>query len=134
MKTSVIIMLTAGVFFMPIGCATASDYLLQIDKECSTSGAGIEFKCKPEKIEVSLSAENGKWFGRNPASGSVWELSVLKDDKYILILDNPVFFSGKSIIYVIKPNKSFYWTEFAYSEILKMQEGTVRHGRVLEIK
>ena len=75
-----------------------------------------------------------KWFDRNPGSDNVWQLAVLKEDQNILVLDNPVFFSGKSIIYLMKPTRRFYWSEFAYSDILKEQKGTVKYGRVLEIK
>ena len=112
----------------------AGEHFLEIEQSCTTTGNRIAFKCESKSKKVSIFSQNGKWFGRNPGSDNVWQLAVLKEDQNILVLDNPVFFSGKSIIYLMKPTRRFYWSEFAYSDILKEQEGTVRHGRVLEIK
>ena len=112
----------------------AGEYFLEIEQSCGTTGNRIAFKCETKSKKVSIFVQNGKWFGRNPGSNDVWQLTVLKEDQNILVLDNPVFFSGKSIIYLMKPTRRFYWSEFAYSDILKEQEGTVQYGRILEIR
>jgi hypothetical protein len=111
----------------------AGEYFLEIEQSCTTTGNKIAFKCEIKSEKVSIFVQNGKWFGRNAGSDNLWQLDVLKEDQNILVLDNPVFFSGKSIIYLMKPTRRFYWSEFAYSGVLKEQEGTVRYGRVLEI-
>ena len=46
---------------------------------------------------------------RSPYITHHWELAVLKEDQNILVLDNPVFFSGKSVMYLMKPTHRFYW-------------------------
>ena len=57
------------------------------------------------------------------------ELSVMKQDDYVFVLNNPVYFSGSSVVHIMKKTGRFYWSEFAYSEILKADEGHVRVGR-----
>ncbi|MBP1152806.1 hypothetical protein [Methylocaldum sp. RMAD-M] len=111
------------------------EYFLEIERSCSTTGDKLDFKCeKKDGEKFSIFSQNGRWFGRNPNSDDLWKLTVLKDDKHILVLDNPVLFSGESVIYIMKPTRRFYWSEFAYSDILNEQEGTVRYGRVLSVK
>lgn len=116
----------------------ADDYLLEIEQSCTTTGEKIAFKCEKgshsEIIKYPIFNQNGVWYGRNPSGGAEWKLAVLKEDDYVLVLDNPVFFSGKSIIYIMKRSNSFYWSEFAYSEVLNENEGTVRQGRVLKVR
>jgi len=113
----------------------AQEYFLEIEKSCTSSGDKLEFKChKSKKQKLSLFDNNGKWYGRNADADNVWNLNILKDDPNILILENPVFFSGKSIIYIMKPTKRFYWSEFAYSEILNEQEATIEYGRIIEVR
>ncbi len=115
--------------------SVASEFIFEIERSCTTSGDQISFKCEKAPVKrVSVFKQNGQWFGKNPDSDDVWKLGLLKEDEHVLVLDNPVFFSGKSIIYLMKPTKRFYWTEFAYSDILNEQEGTVRYGRVLSVR
>ena len=114
----------------------AEEYFLEFYKTCSTTGNKLDFKCKKSKSErVLIFTENNKWYGKNSekGTGSIWELSIVKSDQHVLILDNPVFFSGTSVIHLMKTAGNFYWSEFAYSEILKEMEGTVRYGKISKI-
>jgi len=77
------------------------------------------------------------WFPRRyahrpPLNAIVRRPGEFRDD-YKVVLNNPVFFSGHIVIYLMKPTARFYWSEFAYSSVLKADEAHVRFGR-LELK
>lgn len=113
----------------------ADDFFLEIEKSCMTTGAGISFKCKPKSERVALFTHGGKWYGRDTSGNdvNVFELKILANDENILVLDYPVIYSGKSIIYIFKKVPRFYWTEFAYSDVFDKEEGTVSSGRFLRV-
>jgi hypothetical protein len=69
----------------------------------------LAFEGKSKCEQAAIFTHNGKWFGHNPGSDHVWELAVLKEDQNILVLDNPVFFSGQSVIYLMQPAHRFSW-------------------------
>ena len=100
-------------FAIPIN-ALSEEYFLEIEKVCFSYGDKLEFTCETKKDERKLIfSENGKWYGRNPDNAQ--ELSVIKNDEYILVLENPVYFSGTDRIHLIKATGKFYWSVFAYS-------------------
>lgn len=102
------------------------DYRLQFEKVCSYSKGN--FPCEPSaEVYKIRQAADGSWIGFNSPTNMV-ELSVVKDDKHILILRNPVYFSGISLIHLMKRNGRFYWSETAYSDILDRDESTMRAG------
>jgi hypothetical protein len=108
------------------------DFFLEIEKSCTTSGNKLEFKCTTKKGERHLIfSKNGKWFGRN--ANNARELAVVKNDKYILVLENPVYFSGTDRIFLLKATGKFYWAQFAYSDVLNESEGTVKYGSIVKV-
>jgi len=110
----------------------ADEYFLMFNESC-TMTAGRPFECTEYKERVRIFRDGSQWYGRNPDGGSVWELSVDKVDKNILILNNPVFFSGSSTLYIMRRSGEVYMSEGAYSDILNESEFTVRYGRLLTI-
>jgi len=112
--------------------AFAVEYLLTLEQECGY--AKKAFQCK-NSSETSTIAQrpDGTWVGVNP-SGRAVELRVMKNDEFILVLENPVLFSGTSTIHLMKKTGRFYWSEFAYSDMLKADEATVIVGRVKRLR
>ena len=109
--------------------ALAFEYVLSYEQECDMR-SGRSFECRSSSKRTTIRQQpDGKWVGINP-DGSQIGLSVMKHDDFVLVLNNPVFFSGTSVIHIMKKTGRFYWSEFAYSEILKADEGHVRVGRV----
>ncbi len=109
--------------------AFAFDYQLTFDQTCSYNSSKRTFPCeKSDQPITELKEVRGKWFGVNPGNKNGIELELVKDDQYILVLRNPVYFSGLSLIHLIKKTGRFYWTETSYSEILKVDDSTVRVG------
>jgi len=66
----------------------------------------------------------------NP-DGRAVDLTVMKEDEYVLILEDPVLYSGASIIHVMKKTGRFFWSKCSYSEILKEDDSTVRVGKLI---
>lgn len=108
--------------------ALAFEYVLSYEQECSYKGPSFECKESAERATIRQRPD-GKWVGINQPGREV-ELNVMNQDDYILVLNNPVYFSGSSVIHIMKKTGRFYWSEFAYSEALKADEGHVRIGRV----
>ena len=107
---------------------SAFDYVLKFEKTCSYDSAG--FKCENSTRTSRISQKsNGAWIGREGKDEI--PLRVIKDDEYVLVLENPVLFSGSSTIHIMKATLRFYWSEVAYSEILKADEAHMRIGRVV---
>ncbi len=107
--------------------ALGFEYLLSYERECSYKGPSFECKKSAERATIRQRPD-GKWVGINQPGREI-ELSVMKQDDYVLVLNNPVYFSGSSVVHIMKKTGRFYWSEFAYSEILKADEGHVRVGR-----
>ena len=114
-----------------VSIANATDLFLDFETECSSTGNSLKFVCeKSKKDRALIFNENGKWYGRNPQGGDVWELGIVKADDNIVVLNNPVFFSGTSVIHLMRATDKFYWSEIAYSEILEHMEVTIRIGTI----
>ncbi|WP_440531647.1 hypothetical protein [Variovorax sp. YR566] len=116
-----------------LACAATSafafDYKLTFDQTCSYDSAKRTFPCKKSDQPVTeLKEVRGKWFGVNPGGTNVIELEVLKDDQYITVLRNPVYFSGISLVHLMKKTGRFYWSETAYSDIRGADESTMMVG------
>jgi len=122
--------LSALIFSVP---AIANDFFLELEKQCMSTGNQLNFKCDKINQRVIIFLEGSNWYGKNPENGSTWELEVLKADKYILVLNNPVFFSGTSVLHLMKDTGKFYWSEFAYSDILEENEATVSYGTISKV-
>ena len=111
---------------------SAEEYFLEIEKVCSSTGNKLEFSCEKKTGERHvIFLESGKWYGRNPSNAR--ELSVVRNDEFILVLENPVSFSGTDRIHLFKATGKFYWSQFAYSELLEESEATVKYGSVVEV-
>ncbi|MBT2336480.1 hypothetical protein J7E49_21530 [Variovorax paradoxus] len=107
----------------------AFDYKLTFDQTCSYNSTQRKFPCeKSDQPVAEIKEIGGKWFGVNPGSTNRIELALVKDDQYILVLRNPVYYSGVSLLQLMKKTGRFYWSEAAYSEILKEDESTMRVG------
>ncbi len=110
----------------------AEEYFLEIEKACSSSSSGLNFECEAKKDRQLIFSENGKWYGRNP--DNIRELSIVKSDDYILVLENPVYFSGTDRIHLLKATGKFYWSQFAYSEVLEESEAHVKYGSIVKVE
>lgn len=110
--------------------AFAFDYKLTFEQTCSYNRSTKRtFPCqKSDQPVTELKEVRGKWFGVNPGGTNGMELEVLKDDQYIMVLRNPVYFSGISLIHLMKKTGRFYWSETAYSDILGADESTMMIG------
>jgi hypothetical protein len=112
--------------------ACAEEYFLEIEKVCSSEGNQLTFECKVVKSERHLIfSESGFWYRRN--STTARNLKVVLNDAHILVLENPVLFSGTDTIHIIKRTGKFYWSQFAYSDILLQSEATVKYGSVVKV-
>lgn len=109
----------------------AQDYFLEIEKVCHSSGSELKFECKGKIQREQIFSQNKKWYGRN--ENDVQELKIVKEDEYILVLANPVLFSGTDLIHIIKPTNKFYWVQVAYSEVLNESETTTKYGSLIKI-
>lgn len=107
----------------------AVEYLLVFEKECS--GQSGEFECKrsSDSLVVQLGT-SGQWRGVNP-SGTAARLELVAQDRFRIVLKNPVLFPGESTLHLIKATGRFYWTEIAYSDLLRADEATIRTGRIV---
>ena len=112
--------------------ARAEEYFLEIEKACLSEGSQLAFECKTVQSERHLIfSENGVWYGKN--SSTARQLKVIFNDAHILVLENPVSFSGTDTIHIIKSTRKFYWSQFAYSDILLQSEATVKYGSVVKV-
>lgn len=103
--------------------------VLSIESECDVQANRVT--CKPSKKTAEIYFKDGTWYGiKDEMTNDAVPLGILKNDQYILILSNPVLFSGTSIVHIMKANNRFYWNEVAYSEVLKKDENHVRIGQV----
>jgi len=121
--------ITCG-FALTAVAANAFEYELTFDQSCSYKAESRSFPCEKTDQPITLIVEQrGKWFGMNPGSKHRIELGLIRNDQYSVVLQNPVYFSGISVLHLMKKTGRFYWTETAYSEILQADEATVRVGR-----
>jgi hypothetical protein len=103
--------------------------VLSIESECDVQANRVT--CKPSTKTAEIYFKDGTWYGiKDETTKDAVPLGVLRNDQYILVLSNPVLFSGTSIVHIMKANDRFYWNEVAYSEALKADENHVRIGRV----
>lgn len=108
----------------------AQEMRFVIEQSCTSTGSGLNFKCKRENLEFTL-VQNGKMFtGVNP-SGSILELKLIEMTPHIIVLSNPVGFDGTSMIHITPSDRRFYWSEIAYSTILNEREVTIQSGKRL---
>lgn len=115
-----------------VSFSNAAEFQLLAKTVCS-SDDGLEFKCKPTNQGVVRIIKRGNdWFGMN-GKDSV-KLGIIKDDPYITILNNPVFYSGMESIHLMKVTSTFYWSKISYSEILKQSNVTIEYGDVSQAK
>ncbi|BEP36691.1 hypothetical protein GmRootV59_36630 [Variovorax sp. V59] len=106
------------------------EYELVFDQSCSYKTESRSFPCeKTDHPLTVVTKQRGKWFGRNPGSNQRIELGLVREDQYSVILQNPVYFSGVSLLHLMKKTGRFYWTETAYSDVLEADDATVRVGR-----
>ncbi|WP_426417908.1 hypothetical protein [Aestuariirhabdus sp. LZHN29] len=82
----------------------AEEYSLEIHKTCSPTGNDLEFSYEAKEGERKLDTAR--------------ELSVVKSDLTILVLENRVYFSGTDRLHLLQATGSLYWSQFAYSGVL----------------
>jgi len=116
-------------FSLPV---LAQEYFLEIEKICSATGNKLEISCKDKNEKEKIFFDQGQWYGRNLQN--VTKLKIIKEDEYILVLENPVLFIGTDQIHIMKKTGKFYWSQFAYSEILNENEATIQYGSLTKIK
>lgn len=103
--------------------------VLSFESECDVQANRIS--CNPSTKTAEIYFKDGIWYGiKDETTKDAVPLGILRNDRYILALSNPVSFSGTSIVHIMKANDRFYWNEVAYSEMLKADENHVRIGRV----
>lgn len=113
--------------FVPLA-AFGETIVLSIESECDVQAKRLT--CKPSTKTAEIYFKDGTWYGiKDEITKNAVPLSILRDDRHILVLSNPVSFSGTSIVHIMKANDRFYWNEVAYSEVLKAVENHVRIGR-----
>lgn len=117
-----------AVIMVPLA-AFGETMVLSIESECDVQANRTA--CKPSTKTAEIYFRDGTWYGiKDQVTKDAVPLSILRNDQYILVLSNPVLFSGTSIVHIMKANDRFYWNEVAYSEVLKADENHVRIGRV----
>jgi len=109
---------------------SAQEMRFVIEQSCSSVGSGLNFKCKTENTEFTLVQDGKKFTGINP-NGTMFELKLIEMSPYIIVLQSPVGFDGTSMIHITPTDRRFYWSEIAYSTILKQREVTIQSGRRL---
>lgn len=103
--------------------------VLSIERSCDT--LLNQFTCEPSTKTAEIYFKNGTWYGiKDERTKDAEPLIVLRDDQYILILSNPVLFSGTSIVHIMKATGHFYWNEVSYSESLNAEANHVKIGRI----
>lgn len=110
------------------------EVFLEFERKCSIIKDDFKFECKKStRGRTLIFSENGKWYGKRSSDSSIWKLDIVKEDEYILVLGNTVFFSGTSLLHLMKATGKFYWSEVAYSEILEEDEATVHYGSIFKV-
>lgn len=121
--------ITAGLFGS-IAPAIAQDtsFVLTFDQTCSYKARTVE--CAPSTKIAEIFFRGGKWYGvKDEITPEVVLLQVIRDDASILILGNPVNFSGSSIVHLMKGTGAVYWSEISYSEVLRAEGASLLVGK-----
>ncbi len=102
----------------------------KFEDECSTPSANFKFECKSSNDpDLTILRNGSRYTAFYAGSGTTFDLKVVKSDRYIIVLERSVSFSGTSMIHITPADNRFYWVEVAYSEIRKSREVTIRSGR-----
>ncbi len=117
-----------AIFFFPLIVA-AQEMHFKIEQTCTASKVTLDFRCNQDSQEFTIIRTGKQYFGVNSSDKTKYRLTVIESDSYITVLKNPVAFSGVSQIHLFQLDGTFYWTEVAYSEILRERELTIRSGR-----
>ncbi|MDH3630370.1 MAG: hypothetical protein OER98_04550 [Gammaproteobacteria bacterium] len=83
MNKYIAILLLAFITFS--SAVNAADFFLEFEQECTATGNTLDFKCKKSTEERALIFfQDKKWYGKNPESGTVRELGIVKADQLYL--------------------------------------------------
>lgn len=108
--------------------AIGETIVLTFEKECELKNA--ELICEPSYKTAEIYSKDGNWYGgKGQWTDNNRKLERIQEDRNFLVLKNAVSFSGSSIVHISKASGRFYWTEMAYSEMLKADDTHVRMGR-----
>lgn len=118
---------------------SAQDYMLKPASTCSAVGGGLNFKCSPERNDYVIYIYRSKkqWMLKhvwnNPPQETTIGLDLVRNDSDVLILNQPVLFSGSRLFHLIKPNQEYFMSEVAHaslgSEVSVTQGSFVRSDR-----
>lgn len=115
------------VFASPANAQDAS-VVLVFNRACSYKNSKV--KCIASQKTAELFTRNGQWYGiKDEITPEVVPLRIIKDDANILILENPVRFSGSSTVHLMKGTRAVYWSEISYSEALQSEDAHLRIGK-----
>ena len=102
--------------------------VLQFEKSCTYRSK--TFECTSVTAKAEIFYREGKWYGiKDELTPEVVPLQVVKDDANILILGNPVQFSGSSTVHLMKITRRVYWSEISYSEALNADGVNLQVGK-----
>jgi hypothetical protein len=113
---------------------TAQSYFLEPISSCTTHGGEkLAFECRPvvNKYKMFLQYEKGRWVLKhvwdNPRLVNSYVLDLVRDDENILVLSQPVYFSGSRLLHFIKSKNEFFESEVAFASF--GSEATIDYGR-----
>ena len=135
MKVS--IKLLCLIILFQVNVTFAESYSLRTDSHCKSRSVDLSFTCQrdtssaPSILTVTRNIDN-TWTGEE--DGKKFPLTLLKEDKDILILNYPVLYSGIATVVIVQATGSFYLTEIAYSPALNVQRYDVESGRFVVIR
>lgn len=113
----------------------AEEYLLSFNRNCSTEGKELKFKCKKsDDLKHYIYEDNGVWKARRLDGQLQAIFKVLSEDENILVLEQETVYSGNQVVYIMKKNNQFYLVQVAYSNILKNNESTTKQGIYIKTK
>jgi hypothetical protein len=113
----------------------AEEYLLNFDRNCSTAGKELEFKCeKSEDLKHYIYKDASVWKAKTLDGDDQAVFRVLREDENILVLEQDTVYSGNQVVYIMKKNNQFYLVQVAYSNILKNNESTTKQGIYIKTK
>lgn len=116
--------------------ANAQEYQLQAESVCSAVGGGrLNFKCGPAKEDYAIYVyrSSDQWIlkhvWKNPHSDRTWKLELVKDDQDVLVLSQPVLFSGTRLFHLIKKRQEYFVSDVAHASL--GSEVSVTHGKLM---
>jgi hypothetical protein len=116
-----------AVLFFP-SFVMAQDMKFRLEERCMSTGQSLSFKCQRHDLEFTIRKKGGKYISLNTRSGWDEDMRVLQDDSEMLVLQEPVGYSGTSTLHVTKSDNRFYWVQIGYSSVLKAREITIESG------